>query len=69
MSAKGCNCCGANVDVQNGGAALQLAFCHGSTTTLTNVAFCADCYKALIDEDIRRLNVNGNLGIVFEGEA
>lgn len=66
MSTKDCNCCGKEVDVTSGGAALMMAFCHNHTTTLTNVAFCAECYKALMEEDIKRLNANCGLGIAFE---
>ena len=68
MSAKNCNCCGAEVDIVNGGCALLMAFCRKHTTTLTNIALCRDCYEALIDEDLRKLNVNAGLGIVFDDD-
>lgn len=42
MAAKDCNCCGAPVDIENGGCAIMMAFCRQHSTTLTNVAFCAD---------------------------
>lgn len=65
MSAKGCNLCGAEVDFANGGAALLMAFCRGHSTTLTNVSYCAECYKNMMDEDLRRLSANCGLMIDF----
>ena len=65
MSAKPCNLCGADVDFEHGGAAIMLAFCRGHSTTLTNVAYCAECYENMMHEDLSRLNANCNLGIDF----
>lgn len=65
MSAKGCDLCGENVDVHDGGAVLMFTFCRWNSVTLTNVAFCSKCYKRLMDKDLRRLNENCNLRIDF----
>lgn len=43
-----CNICGAEVDYMSGGCALQFAFCRKHDTTLSNISFCAECYKALL---------------------
>ena len=65
MSAKPCNLCGAEVDFNSGGAAILMAFCRGHSTTLTNVAYCGECYKHMMDEDLRRLSANCGLMIDF----
>lgn len=50
-----CQICKKEVDVNNGGCALMVAFCRNHSTNLTNISFCRDCYKALLQEPIRRL--------------
>lgn len=62
-----CNICGEEVDVLNGGAAIMIAFCHKSTTNLSNYAYCADCYEKLIKEKVRELNDAARLGFIMEG--
>ena len=68
MSVNPCRICGAAVDFERGGAAIMLAFCRGHSTTLTNVAYCAECYKTVVHDDLSRLNANSNLGIDFGGQ-
>ena len=69
MAAKDCKCCGKEVDVNNGGCALMMAFCIGHTTTLTNIAFCKECYEVLVEKDLKSLNASASLGLIFgEGE-
>lgn len=50
-----CQLCKNEVDVNDGGCALMVAFCRNHSTNLTNISFCRDCYKALLQEPIRRL--------------
>lgn len=50
-----CQLCKKEVDVNDGGCALMVAFCRNHSTNLTNISFCRDCYKALLQEPIRRL--------------
>lgn len=50
-----CQICKKEVDVNNGGCALMVTFCRNHSTNLTNISFCRDCYKALLQEPIRRL--------------
>lgn len=50
-----CQLCSKDVDINNGGAALMIAFCRNHSTNLTNISFCKDCYNALLKEPIRRL--------------
>lgn len=50
-----CQLCKKEVDVNNGGCALMVAFCRNHSTNLSNISFCRDCYKALLQEPIRRL--------------
>ena len=71
MSVIKCHKCHKEVDVNNGGCAIMLAFCHNHSTDLINVAFCSNCYYEFIDKDIRLLNEKANLRIHFDedGEA
>lgn len=62
---KDCNCCGKEVDVNNGGCALMMAFCINHSTTLTNIAFCKECYEALVKPDLERLNASATLMLDF----
>lgn len=64
----GCNICGEEVDVNNGGCAIMLAFCRNHSTTLTNVSFCRDCYYLLIEDHLKKLNENARLHINFGKE-
>ena len=66
-----CNVCGENVALPKGGVALMMAFVHGHTTTLTNVAICNWCYREYgIDDAIKTLNESACLHIEFpEDEA
>lgn len=50
-----CQLCKKEVDVNNGGCALMVAFCRNNSTNLSTISFCRDCYKALLQEPIRRL--------------
>lgn len=50
-----CQLCKKEVDINDGGCALMVAFCRNHSTNLTNISFCRDCYKALLQEPIRRL--------------
>lgn len=43
-----CNICGAEVNYFTGGCALQFAFCRKHDITLSNISFCAECYKNLL---------------------
>ena len=65
MALKKCNCCGKPVDFGQGGVALMLAFCVNSSTTLTNVAFCGKCYKALVEGNLKKLDGSATLGLCF----
>ena len=47
--------CKKEVDVNNGGCSLMVAFCRNHSTNLSNISFCRDCYKALLQEPIRKL--------------
>lgn len=50
-----CQICGKEVDVNNGGCALMVAFCRNCSTNLTNIGFCGECYNALLKEPIKKL--------------
>lgn len=50
-----CQLCKGEVDVNDGGCALMVAFCRNHSTNLSNISFCRDCYKALLQEPIRKL--------------
>lgn len=60
-----CNICNNEIDFQNGGAALMMAFCHKHTTNMINVSFCADCYKALLEKPLREMAYSCCLNIDF----
>lgn len=66
MSVNKCNKCRKEVDVNNGGCAIMLAFCHNHSTNLINVSFCSDCYDELVDKELRVLNEKANLRIHFD---
>lgn len=61
-----CNLCGGPVDYQNGGAALMMAFCYDHSTTMSNMAFCAECYKMFVDGPLRILSDEVGLNIPFK---
>ena len=69
MSALKCKRCKKEVDVNNGGCAIMLAFCRNHNTNLINVSFCADCYKKYVNSYIHMLDTNAKLGIVFGDEV
>lgn len=69
MGMKDCNCCGKEVDFEQGGAALMIAFCVNHSTTLTNVAFCGECYKALVEENLKKLDGSATLMLNFGEET
>ena len=50
-----CQLCKKEVDVNDGGCALMIAFCRNHSTNLSNISFCRDCYKVLLQEPIRKL--------------
>ena len=63
-----CNICGKNVDVNNGGCALMMAFCRKDTTNLINVSFCADCYNRFVKEHFEALNEDACMCMDFGEE-
>ena len=65
---KGCNICGHEVKVEDGGCALMMAFCRRHTTNLINLAFCKSCYEMFLEEPLHLLNKNAMLNIVFGDE-
>lgn len=50
-----CQLCKKEVDVNDGGCALMVAFCRNHSTNLTNISFCRECYDALLKEPLKRL--------------
>lgn len=58
-----CNICGDEVDFDNGGAALMMAFCYDHSVSLNNVSYCADCYKMFVDGPLRILSGKARLEI------
>lgn len=50
-----CQLCNNEVDIDNGGAAIMIAFCRNHSTNLTNISFCSSCYNALLKEPLKRL--------------
>ncbi len=60
-----CNICDREVDVNNGGAALMLAFCHNHTTNLINVSVCKECYYMFLEKPMKLLKENVGLNIDF----
>lgn len=69
MSVKLCHKCGMEVDVNNGGCAILLAFCHNNSTNLINFAFCSNCYNEFVDKEMRALNDSANLRLYFNEEG
>lgn len=69
MSVKRCNKCGGEVDINNGGCAMMIAFCHNHSTSLSNTAFCRDCYEKYIEQDLFTINANADLGMVIDEEG
>lgn len=65
MSVNLCHKCNKEVDVNNGGCAIMLAFCRNHTTNLINLSYCHDCYNTFVDHDLRNLNAVANLGLIF----
>lgn len=67
-----CNLCNREVDINDGGCALMMAFCRQHTTNLINISFCKDCYNAFLDKHLRAMNYDACLNIDFgdeDGEA
>ena len=66
-----CNVCGEKFALPKDGVALMVAFVHGCTTSLVNVAICNWCYEEYgIDHAIKTLNKSALLHIKFsEDEA
>lgn len=67
-----CNLCKREVDINDGGCALMMAFCRKHTTNLINISFCKDCYNAFLDRHMRAMNEDACLNISFddgEGKA
>jgi len=58
-----CDICGGAVDFNGGGAALMMAFCYDHTTTMTNNAFCAECYKMFVEKPLMVLSEKAGLKI------
>ena len=50
-----CQLCNKEVDINDGGCALMIAFCRNHSANLSNVCFCKGCYNALLKEPIRAL--------------
>ena len=65
---KKCDICGGEIDFANGSAALMIAFSYDHSTTMTNNAFCADCYRMFVEKPLKLLNEKGCLNIPFEDE-
>lgn len=64
-----CNICGEHITLPQDGVALMIAFVHGSTTTLSNVAICNWCYKEYgVNDAIKMLNTSACLHIKFPEE-
>lgn len=64
-----CNLCDREVNIQEGGCALMMAFCHKSTTNLINISFCKGCYDAFLDKHMRAMNEDACLNIAFGDEV
>lgn len=63
---KKCDICGSDVAFENGGAALMVAFCHDHSTTMSNMAYCPDCYKMFVEKPLKKLSDKACLNIPFE---
>lgn len=61
-----CDICNGNVDFDNGGAALMMAFCYDHGTTMSNMSYCAECYKMFVDGPLRTLSDKACMNIPFE---
>lgn len=68
MSVNLCHKCNKEVDVNNGGCAIMLAFCHNHSTNLINLAFCSDCYDKFVDKEMRVLNETADMRLYFDEE-
>lgn len=66
--ANDCNLCHKEVNFEEGGCALQLAFCRGHSTTLTNISFCGECFKALLEKPLKNLADSACITIDFGDE-
>ena len=66
---KKCEICGGAVDFQNGGAALMVVFCYDHSTTMTNMSYCAECYKMFVEGPLMKLSDKAYLNIPFEEES
>ena len=64
-----CDICNGNVDFDNGGAALMMAFCYDHSTTMSNMAYCSECYKMFVDGPLRILSDKSGLNIPFKEES
>lgn len=47
-----CDACGEQIDYNNGSVALMMAFCCRTETSLTNVAYCKQCYENLVKKHL-----------------
>lgn len=63
---KKCDICNGEVDFDNGGAALMMAFCYDHSVSLNNVSYCADCYKMFVAKPLGVLSDKAGLNIPFE---
>ena len=61
-----CNVCGEKIALPKDGVALMVAFVHGHTTNLSNVAICNWGYREYgIDDAIKTLNESACLHFEF----
>lgn len=61
-----CDICNDNVDFNDGGAALMMAFCYDHSTTMSNMSYCAKCYKMFVAKPLGVLSDKAGLNIPFE---
>lgn len=60
---KKCDICGGEIDFDNGGAALMVAFCYDHGTTLSNNAYCGECFNMFLRKPMSVLNDKADLNI------
>lgn len=61
-----CKICGAEVDVNGGGAAIMMAFCVRHTTNMINLSYCKDCYEIIVKKRLKALDDAAELNMYFE---
>lgn len=61
-----CEVCGHNVDYENGGAALMVAFCYDHGTTMSNMSYCGKCFEEMIRRPLGELSKVARLNIPLE---